>query len=297
MENYKHLKESTGDKIFNIANYVFSFIFLAATAYPLIYVLSASFSSPQALVAGKVWLYPVDLSIEGYKVVMTYAKVWSGYANSIFYTVVGTCINLVLTIAAAYPLSRKDLRFRNPVMLIFTFTMLFSGGMIPSYLLVYNLGLVNTRWALLIPNAMSVYNVIVTTTFFKTTIPDELLESARIDGCSDFKFLASIVLPLSGAIVAVMTLFYSVSHWNSFFDALLYISNQKLFPLQIVLREILLLNSSDAAASISDDTQRMYMAELLKYSLIILASAPLLIMYPFIQRHFVKGVMIGSVKG
>lgn len=298
MENSKLIKDSIGDRIFNVANIVFSFIFLVATAYPLIYVFSASISSPQALMAGKVWLFPVEFSLEGYKAVIEYAKVWTGYGNSIFYTVAGTVINLVMTVAAAYPLSRKDLRGKNQIMMIFTFTMLFSGGMIPTYLLINNLGLINTRWALLIPNAMSVYNVIVTTTYFKTNIPDELLESSRIDGCSDFKFLTAIVLPLSGAILAVMTLFYSVGHWNSFFDALLYISDPKKYPLQIVLREILLLNTaSDLTTSMADENARLYLNELLKYALIIVASLPLLIMYPFVQKYFVKGVMIGSIKG
>lgn len=292
------IKDTVGDRIFNGINFIFSFIFLVATAYPIIYVLSASISSPQALVAGKVWLWPVDFSLEGYKAVIEYKKVWTGYGNSIFYTAIGTVINLVMTVAAAYPLSRKDLRGRNAIMLLFTFTMLFSGGMIPSYLLINNLGLLNSRWAMLLPSALSVYNVIVTTTYFRTNIPDELLESARIDGCSDFKFLTAIVIPLSGAILAVMALFYSVSHWNSFFDALLYLSDPKKYPLQIVLREILLLNTaSDLTTGVADETARLYLNELLKYALIIVASAPLLIMYPFVQKYFVKGVMIGSVKG
>lgn len=298
MENNKLIKDSLGDRVFTIVNILFSIMFLAVCSYPLIYVFSASISSPQALISGKVWLFPVDLSLEGYKAVVQYSKVWTGYGNSLFYTIVGTAINLVLTIAAAYPLSRKDLKGKNFIMLMFTFTMIFSGGMIPSYLLVNNLGLINSRWALLIPNAMSVYNVIVTTTFFKSNIPEELLESAKLDGCTDMRFLTSIVLPLSGAIIAVMTLFYSVSHWNSYFDALMYISDPKKFPLQIILREILLLNTaSELTTGLQDENARLYLNELLKYSLIIVASVPLLLLYPFVQKYFVKGVMIGSIKG
>lgn len=298
LENNKLIKDSLGDRVFTIVNILFSIMFLIVCSYPLIYVFSASISSPQALISGKVWLFPVDLSLEGYKAVVQYSKVWTGYGNSLFYTIVGTAINLVLTIAAAYPLSRKDLKGKNFIMLMFTFTMIFSGGMIPSYLLVNNLGLINSRWALLIPNAMSVYNVIVTTTFFKSNIPDELLESAKLDGCTDLRFLSSIVLPLSGAIIAVMTLFYSVSHWNSYFDAMMYISDPKKFPLQIVLREILLLNTaSELTTGLQDENARLYLNELLKYSLIIVASVPLLLLYPFVQKYFVKGVMIGSIKG
>jgi putative aldouronate transport system permease protein len=292
------IRETGGDKLFTAAVCVVSTVILLMVLYPLVYVMSASFSSPMALMAGKVWLFPVEPSLAGYKEVIAYKDVWIGYSNSIFYTVVGTLINVVVTIAAAYPLSRKDFNGRKFILLLFTFTMIFSGGMIPTYLLIKNLGMLNTRWALLIPNAMSVFNVIVMMSFFRSNIPDELLESAKMDGCSNFRFLTSIVLPLSGSIIAVTTLFYAVDHWNSFFDALLYLSDKKMFPLQIFLREILLLNNSDSLTlNITDQNQRLYLNELLKYSLIIFASLPLLVMYPFVQKHFVKGVMIGSIKG
>ncbi|MCR8629967.1 carbohydrate ABC transporter permease [Paenibacillus radicis (ex Xue et al. 2023)] len=286
------------DKMFTILISILSFIILLAVSYPLIYVISASFSSPGALMSGRVWLLPVEPGLEGYKAVVAYKNVWTGYANSLFYTIIGTCINVVLTIAAAYPLSRKDLSGRKFILLLFTFTMIFSGGMIPTYLLVKDLGLLNTRWALLIPNALSVFNVIVAMSFFRSNIPDELLESAKIDGCSNFRFMTSIVLPVSGAIIAVISLFYAVDHWNSFFDALLYLSDKNKYPLQIFLREILLLNTSDnLTLDVADQNQRLYLNELLKYSLIIFASLPLIITYPFVQKHFVKGVMIGSLKG
>lgn len=295
----KLIKETGVDKVFNGVNYVFAFLFFLVVLYPLLYVASASFSSPAALVSGKVWILPVEPSLEGYKAVIGYKNVWIGYGNSIFYTVVGTLINIVVTIAAAYPLSRKDFYGRNIIMMIFTFTMIFSGGMIPTYILVNNLGLNNSRLALLIPGAMSVYNVIVTRTYFATNISDELLDSGRIDGCTNLRFLVSIVLPLSGAITAVITLFYAVGHWNSFFDALLYLSDRKKFPLQIFLREILLMSNaaSDLTLNVADENRRLYLNELLKYSLIIVASVPLLVAYPFVQKYFVKGVMIGSVKG
>jgi putative aldouronate transport system permease protein len=291
-------KETGGDKLFSFGIIILSCLILVTVLYPLIYVVSASLSSAGALMSGRVWFLPVEPGLQGYKAVIEHKDVWTGYANSIFYTAAGTCINVILTLAAAYPLSRKDLSGRKFILLVFTFTMIFSGGMIPTYLLVKDLGLLNTRWALLIPNALSVFNVIVAMSFFRSSIPDELLESAKIDGCGNFRFMLSIVLPVSGAIIAVITLFYAVDHWNSFFDALLYLSDKNKYPLQIFLREILLLNTSDnLTLNVADQNQRLYLNELLKYSLIIFASLPLIIMYPFIQKHFVKGVMIGSLKG
>lgn len=298
MKSHSTANNTGADKVFNIINYTFAALFFLAVLYPLINVVSSSFSSPEALISGRVWLFPVGFSLDGYKAVLAYKNVWIGYGNSLFYTVFGTLVNVAITVVAAYPLSRKDFQGRNIIMFIFTFTMLFSGGMIPSYLLVKSLGLMNTRWALIIPGAMSVYNVIVVRTFFSTNISEELLESAKLDGCSDFQFLTRIVLPLSSAVIAVITLWYSVGHWNSFFDALLYLTDKKMYPLQIFLREILLLNTVDElTANLAEESRRIYMSELLKYALIIVATLPLLIMYPFVQKHFVKGVMVGSIKG
>ncbi|SHE14735.1 Inner membrane ABC transporter permease protein ycjP [Chlamydia abortus] len=292
------IKETGLDKLFTIANYLFAGILLLLVLYPLVYVLSASFSSPESLMGGRVWLFPVDIGLAGYKAVFEYKGVWIGYSNSLFYTVAGTVINVVMTIAAAYPLSRKDFYGGRTIMLIFAFTMIFSGGLIPNYLLVKELGLLNTRWALLIPNAMSIFNVVVMMSFFRSNIPAELLESAKMDGCSNFRFLLSIVLPLSGAVIAVITLFYAVGHWNSFFDALLYLSDKNKFPLQIYLREILLLNTtSDITLNVDEESKNFYLSELLKYSLIILSSLPMIVLYPFVQKYFVKGVMVGSLKG
>lgn len=292
------IRETGRDKVFTILNYTFLSVLLIIFLYPLIYIISSSLSSTDAVLAGDVWLWPVDFSLEGYKAVFQYKQVWTGYGNSLFYMVVGTVINISLTILAAYPLSRKEFYGGNIFMLLFLFTMLFSGGLIPNYILVKELGMLDTRWAMIIPNAMSVFNVIITRTFFKMTIPDELVEAGKIDGCSDFRFLRSVVIPLSGPIIAVMALFYSVGHWNAFFNALIYLRNQDLFPLQLILNNILVQNEIDPEMMRDVQTQASMagLRELLKYSLIVVASLPVLVIYPFVQKHFVKGVMIGSLK-
>ncbi|GAA5003577.1 carbohydrate ABC transporter permease [Actinopolymorpha pittospori] len=293
------LKETRSDRIFNVCNYAVLAVFLLAVLYPLVYIFSASFSSAQAVSSGRVWLWPVELNLEGYKAIFEYKSIVSGFLNSVFYAVAGTLINVTLTLLAAYPLSRRDLFGRNPLMFLFVFTMLFSGGMIPTYLVVHQLGLLNTRWALILPTAMAVWNMIITRTYYQVTIPHELLEAARIDGCDDFKFFTRIVLPLSKPIIAVNALLYAVGHWNQFFNALIYLTDESLFPLQLVLRSILVQNSLDPA-QLPDASELLRVQELrdlLKYSLIVIASVPPLLAYPFVQRHFVKGVMIGSIKG
>ena len=298
-KNGHPVSDSFPDKVFNVTITIITFIFIILCAYPLIYVVSASFSDPMDIFAGKVWLLPSSPTLKGYKTVFDYPDVWIGYGNSAFYTVFGTLINVFMTVLAAYPLSRKDLKYRKPIIMLFTFTMLFNAGMIPNYLLIRDLHLLNTRWALLIPGAISVYNMIIVRTFFMSNIPDELLESARLDGCSDFRFLLNIVLPLSGAVIAVITLYYAVGHWNQYFNAVLYLTDKNTYPLQVFLRNILLENSINdlSAGSVVNESERTYLNELLKYSLIVVASAPLLAVYPFIQKYFVKGVMIGAVKG
>ena len=298
-KNNRRVKLSYDDWLFYLVVNTFLGIFLLLVLYPMIYIVSASFSSPAAVAAGRVILWPVDFGFEGYKAVFENDRILSGYANSLYYTVVGTTINVVLTLVAAYPLSRKDLPARSVFMLIFTFTMIFHGGMIPSYMLVKDLGIMNTRWAMVIPGAISVWNMIITRTFFQTNIPDELLEAARMDGCSDFRFFSTIVLPLSKAVIAVITLFYAVGHWNAFFNAFLYLNGKDLFPLQIILRDILVMNSIDI--NLIDDPElaaaKQGMSDLLKFSLIIVSIVPVLSIYPFVQKYFVKGVMIGSIKG
>jgi putative aldouronate transport system permease protein len=293
------IKHSKEDQVFNLFNYIILSIVIILICFPLINIVSRSFSSKDAVIAGRVWLWPVDFSLLGYETVFENKQVWMGYLNSIIYTVLGTAINVSLTVTAAYSLSRKDFKARGFVMTLFIITMMFNGGLIPMYILVKNIGMLNTRWALLLPNAIVVYNVIVTRTFFQTTIPDELLEASQLDGCTDFRFFVQVVLPLSGPILAVISLWYAVGHWNSFFSALIFIRNERLFPLQIILRNILLENRVENIDSMSleDMAKREGMAQLLKYSLIVVASVPMLLLYPFIQKYFVKGVMIGSVKG
>ncbi|WP_088547244.1 carbohydrate ABC transporter permease [Paenibacillus aquistagni] len=293
------IKETLGDRIFIAGVYTFLSLVLLIVLIPLIYILSASFSSPQAVVTGKVTLWPVDFSLAGYKAVFNNPQIGTGFLNSLFYTVVGTLINVTLTIMMAYPLARKTFYGRNVFMIILVITMMFEGGLIPSYLVVKGLGLIDTRLAMILPGAFAVFQVIIARTFFQTSIPDELAEAAELDGCSDLRFIFSIVLPLSKPIIAVMTLMYAVGHWNAYFDALIYLRNPDIFPLQIILRNILILNSVDASmmANVDQMMAQQGLKDLLKYSLIVVSSAPVLMIYPFVQKHFVKGVMIGSLKG
>lgn len=295
---FKHY--SLTDRLFIIATYALLSIIALLVLYPLIYVLSSSFSSPEAVMSGKVRVLPVDFSLEGYRAVLKYEQVWTGYLNSIIYTVSATILGVVMTIMLAFPLSRKNILIGTKVINGYIlFTMLFSGGLIPNYFLVRNLGMLNTRFALIIPGALSAYYIIIARTFFTSTIPDEIYEAAIIDGCSDARFMVSIVIPLSMAIIAVLTLFYAVIHWNAYMPALLYLRNKELFPLQIVLRNILLLSQKtmERVDNIRGEMAAQGMEALLKYSLIVVGSAPMLIAYPFVQKHFVKGVMIGSLKG
>ncbi|MGO4498353.1 carbohydrate ABC transporter permease [Paenibacillus sp. 2RAB27] len=293
------IKESADDRLFTILNYIILFIFTITILYPLIYIVSASFSSSTAVISGKVWLYPIEPTLAGYEAVFKHRLIMSSFLNSVFYTVVGTTINVLFTLIAAYPLSRKDFMPRNAVMALFVFTMMFSGGLIPSYLVVKELGMIDTRWSLIIPGALGVMNMIIARTYFQTTIPEELLEASQMDGCSDFTFVRKIVLPLSGPIIAVISLFYAVGHWNQYFSALLYLKHQELYPIQLVLRDILVQNEVDASmiTDLADQAAKDGLRELLKFSLIVVSTLPVLIIYPFIQRHFVKGMMIGSLKG
>lgn len=288
-----------GDKLFYIINNLILFLAFLVVIYPIIYVFSASFSSPGAVISGRVVLWPVDFSLEGYKAVFKNARILSGYANTIFYTAVGTAINIFMSVLCAYPLSRKEMTGRNLLMYMVSFTMIFSGGMLPTYMVIQQIGLLNTRWALLIPGAISAYNVIIMRTYYQSNIPEELYEAAELDGCDHFKYLWQVVIPLSKAITAVMVLYYAVGHWNAYFNAFLYLNDRELYPLQIVLREILILNSTTADMTLDPTlaAKKQGLADLLKYSLIIVSSLPVWCIYPFIQKYFVKGVMIGSVKG
>ncbi len=298
-EKKKFSKAPIGDKIFIIVIYILLTLAMLIVLLPLIYIVSASFSDSQAVIANEVWLWPVRPTLRGYEAVFKNKNIMTGFSNSFFYMIVGTAVNILMTILCAFPLSRKEFTARNKVAMIFIFTMYFSGGLIPSYMLVNRLGLVNTRWALIIPSAMSTYFMIICRTYFINSIPDELYEAGQIDGCTPFKYLLRVVIPLSKPIIAVLTLYYGVGKWNSYFDAMIYLKDQALVPLQIVLRDILILNKIDYTM-ISDASAlaaQRGLTDLLKYSTIVVASVPVLCIYPFVQKHFVKGVMIGAVKG
>ena len=293
------IRDPLDDKIFYICVYLILGILTLITLYPILYIVSSSFSDPFAVLAGKVILAPVGFSLEGYSRIFSNDRVLGGFANSIFYTVVGTAINIVMTVLAAYPLSRRELKCGSLVMMLFTFTMIFNAGMIPNYILMRNLHLLDTRLVMLLPGAISAYNMIIARTFFRTNIPRELLEASQIDGCTDFRFLVSIVVPLSKAILAVLMMFYATVHWNSYFNAFLYLNNDSLYPLQIVLRDILIM-AQTAASDVADAENALEiqgLAESMKYSLMIVSTIPMMLIYPFVQKYFTQGVMIGSIKG
>ena len=294
------IKYSKSDYIFLTFDWMLLTVTLVVILYPLLFVIKASFSHG-VTVMSNFSLIPEKFSLEGYKAVFEFKQVWVGYRNSAYYMILGTTVNLFVTICAAYPLSRSDLKGKNLFMFLFVFTMYFSGGLIPTFLLVRNMKMLDTVWAMVLPGAMSVYNMIVMRTYFKTQIPEDLLESAELDGCGNIRFLMFIVLPLSTPIIAVIGLFYAVGHWNSYFPALMYLISPKKFPLQIVLREILVLNRMLEIMNMQLDEDEILMLEqranLMKYSLIVVASLPVLIIYPFVQKYFVKGIMIGAIKG
>ena len=293
-------KKITQDKVVYFINYVLLALLLVIVLYPIIYIISCSFSSGSALMAGRVRLLPIEFTFDSYKAVFKYQSIWSGYKNSVIYTIVGMLISIVFTLFAAYPLSRDDFRGQKLFTGLFLFTMMFSGGLIPTYLLVRNLKLIDTMWAIVLPGAVSAYNMIVARTFFKQTIPKELMEAAEMDGCSDFKFFSRIVIPLSTPIVAVLCLWVAVSLWNSYFNPMIYINSEDKYPLQLVLRRILLMSQVNLNSSSVDPqviAKNQYLSEMLKYGTIIISTLPLMVIYPFVQKYFVKGVMIGSVKG
>ena len=294
-------RKSYSDKIFDIVNLLVMIILLFIFVWPLWFVVIASFSDPNQVWMGKVVLWPKGITLVSYEELLHYKRIWSGYANTIFYTVVGTLVNLVMTVCGAYPLSRKDFMPRHVVMIMLMITMYFSGGLIPTYLVVSKLGLINTRWAMIIPGAMSVYNMIVTRTYFMNSIPPSLQEAATLDGASSFQYLVRVVLPLSKPILAVIGLYYAVGHWNDFYSALIYLYDDSLLPLQSFLRDILMstkltLNNT-SSMDMATVAAKAQLAQTLKYSVIIVSTVPVLCIYPFIQKYFVKGVMIGSVKG
>jgi len=292
------LRESKTDRTFNIFNYVFLTIVALLVIYPLLFVISASISNPQYVVSGEIWLWPKEITLDAYHKVFKNQDIINGFMNTLKYTVFGTVLNVIMTILAAYPLSRRDLKGRGVIMAFIVFTIFFSGGLIPTYLLIRDLGMLNTFWVMVIPNAVAVWNIIIMRTFFQS-IPHELQESAMIDGCGNIRILWNIVLPLSFPVIAVMVLFYSVGHWNSYFQALIYLQDQEKFPLQLILRQILIQGQTNDMIKATSESflAQQLSVEGLKYAILIVANLPMLMLYPFLQRYFVKGVMIGSLKG
>jgi putative aldouronate transport system permease protein len=290
-------RQGLGDNIFDGTVLLLSILILIIMAYPLYFVIIASFSDPTYVNTGRVWLLPSHVTLEGYKRVFADTRIWRGYRNTIFYTIAGTLISLLFTLPAAYALSRKDLKGRNFLMMYFVFTMFFSGGLIPTYLTINNFRLTNTIWVLLVPFSVSAYNLIISRTFFASTIPQELLEAAIIDGCSNTRFFVSVVLPLSKAIIAVIGLYCAVGQWNQFFTSLVYVRSESLMPLQIVLRNLLLQYRFQEASASSNSSEIQRIADVMKYAIIIISTVPVMCFYPFIQKYFAKGVMIGAIKG
>jgi putative aldouronate transport system permease protein len=266
------------------------------TLYPFIYIISMSISEPNAVLAQEVWLLPKGFSLGSYNMVFESNAIWTSYGNTIWYTAVGTTINVVFTLMGAYALSRREFFARNGIMLYITITMFFSGGLIPTFLLVNNLGLYNSRWAMILPGAINTWNLIVARTYFQSSIPDSLPESAKLDGCTDIGIFMKIVIPLSTPIIAVLIVFYAVGHWNAWFNASLYLGDSTLHPLQLFLRKILLMNSPDLLEGMEDAFERVAYAIQLKYASIVVATLPIVCIYPFVQKYFVTGVMLGAIK-
>ena len=293
--NFSKTKE---DRIFEVVSTVIILIMTLVVLLPLVNVIAASFSSGKAVNAGKVLLWPVEFTLENYKIALGFKSIWTGYRNTIFYTVVGTAISVTLSLFCAYPLSQRHFSGRKFFNKIFLFTMIFNGGMIPTYMIVRDLKLLNTVWAVLLPSAVSFYNVVIIRNYIETTIPVELEEAAILEGCDPFRFFLNFIVPLSKPIIVVIAMYYAVARWNNFFDGFMYLNDKNLYPLQLTLREILVIGSfsaSDLDPEVAAAIQGL--AGTLKNVVIVVSTLPLMCIYPFIQKYFVKGVMIGSVKG
>ncbi len=305
-----NIKMCASDRLLQIITTIILVVLLVSVAYPLIFILSSSFSSSPAIKAGRIWLYPMvtdavtnksvfGISLDGYKFVFHYKDVWIGYRNTLFYTVVGTVINLFMTVICAYPLSKSDFQGRGKYMGLFFFTMLFGAGLIPHYIVISKLGLINSVWVMMIPGAMSVYDMIIVRTAFKNSIPNELFEAAKMDGASDFACLWKIAIPLAKSTLSVITLYYAIGHWNAYFNALIYLRDKEKFPLQLFLRNILTASESIDMSEVSSTMEELMGqgTEGIKYALIVVSTVPLLVLYMVTQKYFKKGVMVGSVKG
>lgn len=296
----KHMKVklSGSDRAFDLLVYSLSFIFLLIVLYPLYFVVIASVSDPYAVSSGRMWLYPVGLTLDGYRELLKHSEIWLGYRNTIAYTAVGTAIGVAVNVSAAYALSRSDLRGRSLLNFFFIFTMFFNGGLIPTYLTVKDFHLDNTFWVMVLPFSVSVYNIIVARTFYRSSLPADLRDAADIDGCGNLQFFFAIALPLSKAVIAVIALWTAVGHWNSYFNALIYLQNRSLYPLQLILRDILITNNIQSALGTGEAAQiALRQAALMRFSVIIISTVPIMTMYPFVQKYFNQGVMIGAVKG
>lgn len=303
MNRKQNMGRSRSDIVFDAVIFTVLTLTMLVVAYPLYFVIISSFSDPVAVASGKVTFFPIGFTLEGYERVLQEQRVMRGFANSMLYTVVGVLINLAVTLPTSYALSRKDFFGQRPITIYYMVTMFIGGGLIPTYLIVSQTGLMDSLWALVIPGALGVYNMIVGRTFFVTNVPDELLEASKLDGCGNTRFFLYIVLPLSGAIIAILTLYYGIGHWNSYFSALLYITDRAKWPLQLELRSILLQNQwtqTNAvmnAEQLAEKARLEALTEMMKYSLIIISTIPMMVLYPFIQKYFIKGVMIGAIKG
>lgn len=289
--------QAPADKLFDIINYLLLGVIAVCVLYPLYFIVIASFSDPVAINNGQVAFWPVGFNTTGYQKIFENTKIWRSYSNTIFYTVVGTAINVILTMMLAYPLSRRNFFARNIILLFVMFTMYFQGGLIPTYLWMNDLHLYNTPWVMVLLPAINVFNLIIAMNFISNNIPEELYEAASIDGCSHVKFFFKIIMPLSKTLVVVLILYYGVAHWNEFMNGLIYLRDEGLHPLQLTLRSILLQNQASGLGDVDSIIEQQKAAELIKYGVIIVSTLPVLVVYPFLQKHFAKGVMVGSVKG
>jgi ABC-type glycerol-3-phosphate transport system permease component len=298
----KKMRLSFSDRVFYIVDYTLLVFAGLIVILPMLNIISQAFSDPQSVLAGRVYFWPRKFTLETIVRILSYKHIVTGFLNTFYYAGVGTVINLVMTMICAYPLAQPDFRGRSFFSLVFAFTMMFGGGMIPTYIIIKNLGLINTRWVMLLPGAMAVWNMILARTFFQNTIPRELYESAQLDGASDIRMLVSIVLPLSTPIIAVLALFYAVGHWNSYFNAMLYLSKQELYNIQLILQNAIsniqsLLNETTGVGAMTRMAEALALAEAGKYALIVVSMVPVLVIYPFVQKYFIKGIMIGALKG
>ncbi|WP_455649308.1 carbohydrate ABC transporter permease [Enterocloster citroniae] len=293
----KWKQKNRADRIFDVFNYLVLGLLGLMVLYPLYFIVIASVSDPVAINNGQVRLLPMGFNLDGYRKILEDGKIWTAYNNTVFYTVVGTSVNIILTMLIAYPLSRQNFFIRRGLMAFMMFTMYFQGGMIPTYLLMQKLNLYNAPWVMILLPAINVFNVIIATSNIRENIPNELYEAASIDGCSHFGFFFRMVLPLSKTIITVLVLYYGVAHWNEYMNGLIYLRDQSLQPLQIVLRNILMQNQVSAMGDIDSILEQQKAAELIKYGLIIVSTLPVLVVYPFLQKHFNQGTMLGSVKG